>query len=401
MMPKVLLFDPFNGASGDMILGALLDMGMPLGYLQDEIGRLELKESLELSSEPISRQGVAATSFQVRSSTRSEHGHGRHLKEIQELLKDSDLDPWVREVALRIFQRLAEAEGKVHGISPERVHFHEVGALDSIIDIVGACIGFRYFGVESFYTNPLSLGRGTVTFSHGTWPVPAPATAALLEGFPVAMGPVAGELTTPTGAAIVTTLACIEEMPLFSLERSGFGAGDREPEGVPNVLRLLLGEGLSEDRHAHGIGEEEVLVLEASIDDMDAEMVGHFIGLALRQGALDAHCTPLHMKKGRPGFLLTILCRDSDKDRLAELTFRETTTLGLRWNRWKRWVLDRELKEVATEYGVVRMKVARFRGQVVNVWPEYEDLSRIAEQTGKPLKLLRQIAMNQISEIES
>ena len=396
-MPKLLHFDPFNGASGDMILGALLDMGLPLSHLQDELGKLNLGEPFELLSRQISRQGVVATNFQVRSAEHADHHHGRHLKEIGELLDNNNLDRWVRDTSLKIFQRLAEAEARVHGRSPEDVHFHEVGGLDSIIDIVGACIGFQYFGVESFYTGPISLGAGTVTFSHGSWPVPAPATAALVEGFPVLMGPVEGELTTPTGAAIVTTLAQVEGMPSFSLETSGFGAGDREPEGIPNVLRLLLGEDLGDDHSSLGIQEEEVLVLEANIDNMDAEMVGHFIGLALRQGALDAYCAPLQMKKGRPGFLLTILCQDRDRERLAELTFRETTTLGIRWSRWRRWVLDREMKEVDTEFGVIRVKIARFRGQVVNVWPEYEDLRKIAEATGTPLKVLRQIATSQIS----
>ncbi len=211
------------------------------------------------------------------------------------------------------------------------------------------------------------------------------------------MGPVEGELTTPTGAAIVTTLARVEGIPPFSLETSGFGAGDREPEGIPNVLRLLLGENLGDDRRSLGVQEEEVLVLEASIDDMDAEMVGHFIGLALGQGALDAYCAPLQMKKGRPGFLLTILCQDKDRERIAELTFRETTTLGLRWSRWRRWVLDREIEEVDTEFGVIRVKIARLGGQVVNAWPEYDDLRKIAEETGTPLKVLRQIALNRIS----
>ena len=396
-MPKLLHFDPFNGASGDMILGALLDMGLPLSHLQDGLGKLDLEEPFELLSRQISRQGVVATNFQVRQSQPADHHHGRHLKEIRELLGKNDLDPWVRDTSLKIFQRLAEAEARVHGSSPEDVHFHEVGALDSIIDIVGACIGFQYFEVESFYTNPLSLGAGTVTFSHGTWPVPAPATAALVEGFPVHMGPVEGELTTPTGAAIVTTLAQVEGIPTFSLEASGFGAGDREPEGIPNVLRLLLGENLGEDPRPPEVQEEEVLVLEASIDNMDAEMMGHFIGLILRQGALDAHCAPLQMKKGRPGFLLTILCQNKDRERIAELTFRETTTLGVRWSRWRRWVLDREMQEVHTEFGVIRVKIARFRGQVVNVWPEYEDLRKIAEETGTPLKVLRQIAMNRVS----
>ncbi len=396
-MPKLLHFDPFNGVSGDMILGALLDMGLPLSHLQDELGKLNLNEPFELLSRRISRQGVVATNFQVRSPQHSSDHQGRHLKEIRKLLEKDDLDPWVKETALTIFQRLAEAEARVHGSSPEEVHFHEVGALDSIIDIVGVCIGFRYFDVEGFYTSPISLGSGTVTFSHGTWPVPAPATAALVEGFPVRMGPVEGELTTPTGAAIVTTLARVEVIAPFSLEISGFGAGDREPEGIPNVLRLLLGEHLDDDRRPLGVQEEEVLVLEASIDDMDGEMAGHVIGLALEQGALDAHCAPLQMKKGRPGFLLTILCQNKDKERIAELTFRETTTLGIRWSRWRRWVLDREMQEVETEFGVVRVKIARFRGQVVNAWPEYEDLRKIAEDTGTPLKVLRQIALSQVS----
>jgi len=306
----------------------------------------------------------------------------------------------VQATALKIFSRLAEAEATVHGQSPDEVHFHEVGAVDAIVDIVGSCIGFHYLGIEQFFTAPLNLGGGTVTFSHGTWPVPAPATAELVRGFPTRLGGIQAELTTPTGAAIVTTLAgATPEVPIMSLIKPGFGAGDRSFPGIPNMLRLLLGDTSSVASGPSPVEEDQVLLLEAAIDDMDPQSFGYFLDQAFKQGALDVYYTPIQMKKNRPAVLLTLLCESSDQDRMIELLFRETTTLGLRYSLARRVVLQRETREVHTDAGTIRVKIGKWRDRVVNVQPEYEDLREAAERTGRPLKQLRQDVISEISKL--
>ena len=418
MARTVLYFDPFNGVSGDMILGALLHLGLPLNHLEKELAKLKLEE-YRLVAQEVARQGLRGVNLQVqqRKTSQPDHHHHHHHHEhdhpehgsrsftqIRRLIEESGLSPWVQKRSVNIFQRLGEAEAKVHETSLDEVHFHEVGAVDSIVDIVGACIGFHYFGVEQFLTAPLNLGGGTVTFSHGTWPVPTPATIELLVDFPVYVGEVQGELTTPTGAAIVTTLVKQQgTSPICRYHKWGFGSGDREFEEIPNMLRLLLGERLSPDdsgdTHSdQAWREEEVSLLEANIDDMDAETFGHCLELALERGALDAYCTPVQMKKSRPGVKLSVLCRQEDRERMAELIFKETTTLGIRWGDWQRWALDRETRQVETEYGKVRIKIGRFRGKIVSVAPEYEDLKSIAQERDLPLKVVRQRVMNQITD---
>lgn len=399
----ILYFDAFNGVSGDMILGGLLDLGLPLDTLRRRLAPLPL-EPYRLAARKIDRHGLSGTDFRVEIEPGG-HSHGRTPGQIFGLIEGSGLEDPVKEMALSVFRRLARAEAAVHGESVEHVHFHEVGAVDALVDIVGACIGFHYFGVRRFFSSPLILGSGTVTFSHGTWPVPAPATAQLVRGFPVVMGEVQAEMTTPTGAAIVTTLTAPgAATPVWILDRWGFGAGDRELPGIPNMLRLVLGRDAGAERPsstvADGVGEDEVLVLEADIDDLDPEAIGYFMETALARGALDVRCAPQQMKKGRPGHHLSVLCRPEDQDRMMSLIFRETTTLGVRWKPWRRWVLEREFREVDTGHGTVRVKVGRFRGEPVTVWPEYEDLKRIAERTHLPLKSLRQLAIRKAMETE-
>ena len=408
-MSTLLYFDPFNGISGDMILGALVDLGLPMEHLRDELGKLKVT-GYNLQAEQVERQGIPGMNVQVELSSSQDHHHDhdhhhhhdhgkghtheRGFTEIRSLIAESGLDPWVKEWATAIFRRLGEAEAKVHQTLIEDVHFHEVGAVDSIVDIVGACIGFHYFGVERFYTGPLNLGGGTVTFSHGTWPVPTPATAELVKGFPVFVADVAAELTTPTGAAIVTTFAEKDSRPPVSrYDEFGFGAGDAQFEQMPNMLRLFLGRAAANGSSTPGESgrwrEEEICLLEANIDDMDAEVFGHFLELALGKGALDVYYTPLHMKKNRPAVKLSLLCRQEDRERMAELIFRETTTFGVRWGQWNRWILDREVKKLRTEDGEVGIKIARLKGEIVSISPEYEDLKAIAERTDIPLKTLR------------
>ena len=406
-MKKLIYFDASNGVSGDMIVGALIHLGLPIDHLREELSKLDLDEYV-LEVEEIERQGIFGMNFRVRSKLKKEAHHHHHehemrgFKEIQSLIGNSELDPWVKDKSIAIFRKLGEAEAKVHRTPIDKVHFHEVGALDSIVDIVGACVGFRYFGVQCFFSSPLNLGGGTVTFSHGTWPVPAPATAELVASFPVLVGTLQGELTTPTGAAVVTEL--VEQPtspPVCSYYKWGFGAGDTEFAGIPNMLRLLLGnveESQVDTTAPYVWQEEELYLLETNIDDMDGEIFGYFMERALKEGALDVYYIPLHMKKNRPGLLLSILCREVDREKMAELVFQETTTLGLRWSPCRRWSLEREVRVIDTEYGKVRVKVGRFKGAVMGFSPEYEDLKVVAEKATIPLKTLRQNVLKKIRD---
>jgi uncharacterized protein (TIGR00299 family) protein len=430
-MSKVLYFDAFNGVSGDMILGALVDMGLPLDHLKAELMKLRL-EGYTLRTSAIERGGLRGTNLQVRlhpeeglqaqevDPSEANHRHdnrsgethrhaepSRDFGEIRSLIEKSGVSDWVKGKSIAIFSQLARAEAKVHLSSMEEVHFHEVGAVDAIVDIVGSCVGFQHFGVEKFYVSPITLGSGTVTFSHGTWPVPAPATAQLLCGFPTRLGGAETELTTPTGAAIVATLTRPSEaVPVVAFEKWGFGAGDRELPGIPNMLRLMLGQTVEQREvpetagQVGGLPREDVILLEAGIDDMDAEMCGHFLERALQEGALDVYFTPILMKKSRPAQLLSLLCLVKDQERMVELVFRETTTLGLRVKPQQRWVLERELRKVETDWGPVRVKVGLFKGEVVNVAAEYEDLKSIAGLTGLSLKQVRQKVMEKVTELQ-
>jgi uncharacterized protein (TIGR00299 family) protein len=420
-MATVLYFDAFNGIAGDMILGALLDLGLPFELLNRELAKLGL-QGYELCANQIDRQGLFGIDLKVVLSNEEDDGHHQHhhephdgahrhgprhhnYREIRELIEASELKPEVRVMAISIFRKLAEAEASVHQSTVDDVHFHEVGALDSLVDIVGACIGFDFFGVDEFYCSNLNLGSGTVTFSHGTWPIPAPATAKLLHGFACRLDSVEAELTTPTGAAVVSALVDpTEDIPVIQFEKWGFGAGDRELPGIPNMLRLGLGEKpfqASAFPPFDGACNERVLVLETNIDNMDPETLGHILGRVLNEGALDAYFTPIQMKKNRPGVQLSILCHPRERDRMLELVFNETTTLGVRSSLFERYALERDVHEVETEFGLVRFKISKFRGKVVNVTPEYDDLKRIASETGLPLKEIRQTLRDRSAELQS
>ncbi|MFH1964127.1 MAG: nickel pincer cofactor biosynthesis protein LarC, partial [Acidobacteriota bacterium] len=339
-MAKVLYFDAFNGAAGDMILGALVDLGLPVDFLSEELRKLPLSP-YEIRVDRVSREGMSGMDLRVVCPQPEEHpneGHSHshkghhHFGEIRDLIQESGLDEWVKNASVSIFTRLAEAEAKVHGSTVESVHFHEVGAIDSIVDIVGACIGFKYFNIEQFASSTLELGGGVVTFSHGTWPVPAPATAELVKGFPVRLGGAEAELTTPTGAAIVTTLASKHGFPdAFEIENVGLGAGDREIGGIPNMLRLIFGKSADnlDAGELPGTGtyqtKDRVVVLEMNIDDMLPEDSGYFMERALEEGALDVFFTPVFMKKNRPATQITVLSAEGKEEQLVNLIFRETT----------------------------------------------------------------------------
>ncbi len=378
---KRAYFDCFSGISGDMTLGALVDSGAALPVLEQELRRLPLT-GWRLSAQRVKRRGIAAT--QVKVDSAGEHAH-RGLSEILVMIAAADFSPRVADRAARIFQRLGESEARIHGLPVEKVHFHEVGAVDSIVDIVGAAIGFDLLGIDEFYFSPLNVGAGTVRAAHGVLPVPAPATADLLRGAPVYSTGVELEMVTPTGAAIASTLAeTFGPMPPMRIQAAGYGAGSADPPAQANVLRLLIGE--SSAAEADSEPAQTVSVIEANVDDMSPQLYGYFAEQARIAGALEVFCVAAQMKKGRPGVLLTVVCAPSKEPELVELIFRETTTIGVRTRESRRETLEREFVPVDTAFGRVAMKVSRRKGVELNAAPEYEDCARIAAAKGVPLK---------------
>ena len=380
---KVAYLECFSGISGDMLLGALVDAGVDPETLRGEVAKLGL-DGVALKFEKCSRAGIAGTNLTVEVV--HDHSH-RSLSRIEEIIGGSTLADPVKERSIRIFRRLGEVEAAIHQIPIEKVHFHEVGALDSIVDIVGACIGFNELGIEKIYCSPLNLGSGTVKAAHGVMPVPAPATAALVEGVPSYSEGPAVELTTPTGAAIVTTLAAeFGPMPAMKVLSIGYGAGDREFEGRANLARVLIGETTSARETT------QVYVIEANVDDMSPQLAGFARERLLEAGALDVTLIPVYMKKDRPGFQVSVLSKPDDREALSELLFAETTTLGIRMYVAERRVLERTWRTVETPYGEVRIKVASENGTVRNFAPEYEDCRKLALDRNVPLKEVLQQA---------
>src|SRR3984893_8360121 len=388
---KVAYFDCFSGISGDMTLGALLDAGVPLEQLRDELDGLDVP-GWDLTAEKVWKNGMAATYAKVRTEDRSTH---RSLSVILEILEKSRLSVAVKDRAGAIFRKLGEAEAAVHDVPLEKVHFHEVGAVDSIVDIVGACIGFAALGIEKFACSPLNVGGGTAKMAHGVLPVPAPATARLLLGKPTFSNGVQKELVTPTGAAIVATLCeTFGPQPPMSVSAIGYGAGTADLESQPNVVRLMVGEAAEK---VSGVAQEMISVLEANLDDMNPQIYGYFLEKALAAGALDVFATAVPMKKNCPGMLVTVLCKPQDAEKLTKLLFVETTTLGVRSYSAERCILPREWVKVATEFGEVRMKVARVNGRVEHASPEFEDCRKLAEEKNVPLHRVMDEAMRKWS----
>jgi pyridinium-3,5-bisthiocarboxylic acid mononucleotide nickel chelatase len=377
---KLAYFDCFSGMSGDMTLGALLDAGCDLAHLRAELRGLQV-HGWELSAEKVWKNGMAATYARVKTEDQQQH---RSLSTILQILRDSKLASAVRDRASTIFQKLGEAEARVHDVPIEKIHFHEVGAVDAIVDIVGACIGFHALGVEKFACSPLNVGGGTVKMAHGVLPVPAPATAKLLQGKPTYSNGVQRELVTPTGAAIVATLCdSFGPQPAMSVSAIGYGAGTVDLQGQPNVLRLMIGE--AAERVVFGY-DQEITVIEANLDDMNPQIYGYFQEKALAAGALDVFTSPVQMKKNRPGTLLTVLCQPADAQALMTLIFAETTTFGVRTHSAQRRVLPRESVKVNTSFGEVRVKLSRVNGRVLHVSPEYDDCRKLAEENNVPLQ---------------
>jgi uncharacterized protein (TIGR00299 family) protein len=376
---RALHFDCFSGTSGDMTLGALIDAGVSAEAVRDGIDSLGLPVRLEV--ERVRKGGFAAT--QVRVEAPEEHAH-RHLPDVEEILSRGRLTPAQRDLALRIFRRLAEAEAAVHGIAVEKVHFHEVGALDSIADIAGAAIGLDLLGAQRVTSRSVPTGGGTVKCAHGLMPVPAPATAALLKGVPLAPTSVKGELTTPTGAAILAEVVQEwVEQPVMTVERIGYGAGQRELLEQPNVLRVFVGT--VPDR-ASPAERDVVWMLETNLDDVPAEVVGYCFEQLFAAGALDVFSTPVQMKKNRPGVLLSVLAPEGAVAVLEAVLFRETETFGVRRYPVQRAKLQREAVTVPTPWGPVRGKRGWREGGPAVFTPEYEDCARVARQHGVALR---------------
>jgi pyridinium-3,5-bisthiocarboxylic acid mononucleotide nickel chelatase len=387
---RILYLEPFAGISGDMFLGALLDLGTRVDLLEDRLRLLPLG-GCELMAAKCLKAGISATRFEVRLfPERHPHheGGGHHHRsfgEIRDLIERSGLSPWVRERAVAAFGKLAVAEGRIHNRPPDQVQFHEVGALDSIVDLVGAMVAMEEYQPVTVMCAPVNVGQGALNCRHGRYPVPAPAALELLREVPVYSDGTDGELTTPTGAALLATLVQhFGPRPPMRVRAIGYGAGTREIPGVANVLRVTLGE---RTHPAEVPGDDEQIgVLEAAIDDMNPQLFGHLFDRAFSAGALDLYLTPVQMKKDRPGAELTVLCRPEDVGAMTRLLFEETSTLGVRHRLAWRKVLERRLETVETEYGPVRVKVGLLDGKRVNFAPEFDDCRRWALEKGVPLK---------------
>ena len=409
---KIAYFDCFSGISGDMVLGALLDSGLSLASLNAEIAKLGLKD-VTIASEATSRHAIAATHVQVRvggvrvtateehhlqlpseetaGDKHHEHAHGHHrLNDILERLASSDIDSRVKEQSIRIFERLGAAESEVHGAEPDEVHLHEVGALDALVDVVGAVAGLHLLGIDEIHASPLRFGTGFTLCAHGRYPVPVPGVLALCRGVPTEQTDIRAELVTPTGAAIITTLArSFGSPPPFRQQAVGYGAGSRDLEAIPNLVRLRIGE---TDR-----ASEKLTLIEANIDDMNPEVYGYLFDRLLEQGARDVYATPVFMKKGRPGNVLSVLAEAATFDLLATTILQETTTIGLRYYSVERRVLEREVRSVETPFGEVRVKFSYLDGHR-RAAPEYEDCARLAKKLQIPLLSVYEAARAAVSE---
>jgi uncharacterized protein (TIGR00299 family) protein len=450
---RIAYLDCFAGISGDMFLAALLEAGVPPQIMHDAISALNLNASLRI--ETVDRSGISCTKVHVLEGEAlaegdahdddsqlhqqpqavytqqlktqhlhkaghththepvhshddethdhpHEHTHGRSLSVIRTLIQAAPLADAVKLTAIRTFELLGNSEARIHNVPVEQIHFHEVGAVDAIVDIVAASAGIHHLKIGAWYCSALNVGGGMVQCTHGTFPVPAPATADLLRGMPTYSAHIQKELVTPTGAAILRTLnPTFGPQPLMQVESIGYGAGTRNPKDFPNVLRLSIGESADADEllpsftaaPKHENSTQTVTVLETALDDLSPQLLAHVTELALAQGALDVMLTPVIMKKGRPGTLLTVLCDDSTSEALQQLILRETSTLGLRIRQDRRTLLDRTHETVATQYGDIRMKIGSLQGEELNAAPEFEDCKQAAAKHNIPLKQVQQTAI--------
>ncbi len=388
---KTLYFDCFAGASGDMILGATVAAGVDPKYLREQLSLLPVT-GFSVDFETVNRSGLSAT--YARVETAHEHSH-RSLADIKQIIHGSDLSTAVKQRAVQIFTRLAEAEARVHNEPVDEVHFHEVGALDAIVDVVGAAICFDALKIERFVSSPLHVGSGMVKMAHGQFPVPPPAVTELLKGVPFYASEIKGELLTPTGAAIITTV-CSDYGPIPQMKTAatGYGAGTREYPNFPNVLRVMLGE-----TDAQTATDERCWMLETNIDDASPQIIGHVMDRVFALGALDCFFTPVQMKKNRPGVLLSVLCTSDVKEAVMKLLFTETTTLGVRSYEVARRALQRSIVRVETQYGPIDVKVAHLDGRVVNEMPEFEQCREAAAKANVPVKIVEDAARVAVAKL--
>jgi len=372
---KIAYFDCFSGIAGDMIIGALLDAGLEFSALKRELKKLPLT-GYQIKAFKTEKQGIRGTKFEVKSPPEKTH---RNLKDIYKIIDKSSLEKKIKEDSKKIFRRLAEAEAKVHGVGIDEIHFHEVGGVDAIIDIVGAVIGLDILKVDKIYSSPLSFGKGFVKFSHGKFPVPAPATVELCKNAPVRYTDIEGELVTPTGAAIITTLADFSPRLDFKIEKIGYGAGSMDLKEIPNLLRVMIGEKNLD------LEQDEILVLETNIDNTTPEVLGYLTEKLMEKGALDVYLVQIIMKKGRPGTLLSVICNMDKLNELSSLVFAETGTIGLRTQFHLRKKLPRKIEVVNTRFGKARVKVITY-GDKVHISPEFEDCKILADKNNIPLR---------------
>jgi pyridinium-3,5-bisthiocarboxylic acid mononucleotide nickel chelatase len=375
---KVISYDCFSGISGDMNLGAMIDLGVDQTFLTGELNKLNL-QGWELIVEKDQRHGIVGTKVTVKQ-TRHEHAH-RHLSDIEKIIRDSSLDSQTKELSMKIFKKIAQAEATVHGIAIDHVHFHEVGAIDSIIDVVGAAICYNALDIEGVHVSTVELGEGFVNCDHGKLPVPAPATVEIIKGIPVKKGGVDFEATTPTGAAILAVLGTNFNPDLrIKIEKTAYGVGHKEHEKVPNLLRVFLGE-LSSDASGH-----DAIQIECNIDDMNPEFFEYISERLFKAGVSDVFYSNIIMKKGRPGILLSVICENELADKVKNIIFTESTSLGIRTFPFKKDTLARIFETVPTIYGDIKVKRSFFDGKEVSCKPEYEECKKIASEKGIPVK---------------
>lgn len=380
---EVAYFDCFSGISGDMVMGSLIDAGLDFKKVQKELALLNLKE-YSLRVKRVQRGSLTGTKFDVIIH---KNAKSRDYNEVIKLIKNSGLDKKIKEKSLKIFQRLAVSEAKLHNMPVEKVHFHELSSIDTIVDIVGSVIALDVLGIEKIYSSSLPLGQGMVKTMHGIFPIPAPATADLLRDVPVRPGYGTSELVTPTGAAIISEMTDgFGRCPDLKIKNIGYGAGGRDFPDRPNLLRVIIGES------AEGGEEDIITVIETNIDDMNPQILGYVMEKLFSKGALDVFFTPIYAKKNRPGILLTVLSETSKADSLIKIIFEETTSMGVRMSDTRRKKLKREIKEVKTKYGKIRVKCGYLNGKIIKAQPEYEDCKKIAREKNIPLiKIFKEI----------
>jgi len=406
---RTLYFDCFAGASGNMILGALVALGVDRERLTRELKKLKIAD-FELIFTDVDRSGISATHLEVKVP----HEHvQRHLHHIESIIGNSGLAETVKQRSIKIFTRLAEAEAKIHGIDVQKVHFHEVGAMDAIIDVVGSCIAFEIIGIERFVCSKIHVGSGFVEMAHGKFPVPPPAVAELLNGVPIYSTEIVGELITPTGAAIISTVCdSYGVLPEMSLEQTSYGAGTRTYERFPNVLRVMVGEEEDFDARMHRdedtgdfcieqgtTNHEQLTLIETNIDDLSPQILGFVMERSFELGALDCWFTPIQMKKNRPATMISILCEGVKKDIFTRLLYTETTTIGVRVTPIERECLDRGIISISSKYGDIDVKVARLDGKAVNAMPEYDQVKLAALEHDVPFREVRDAVLAELDKV--